>query len=408
MRFWFGALVLGLEAVMEGRPLVQILLEGLPKYRSVFLTRLKQSGRIDFKLYPAHQADPGLFDQSEASAFAADIVGPTRPARELLGGRLSWHSHFQVDPDLGPGDVVVCAGNPRFLNIYPLTLKARRQGLPVIWWCQGWTPEASPKTTKIRHWLTRHIPDAVMVYTEKEAKAFVELGFPRDRTFFLNNTIDETLVQAAVDRINGPDLTAFQAKEGLKGRKLMVFCSRLTPKTRLLQAIDAVAGLKNEHPDVLLAVIGDGTLKAEAEARVKAAGLTGHVRFLGAIFDEDDLAPWFLSAQCLLYPGPIGLSLLHAFAYGLPVVTHDNLRNQNPEIAALEPGANGLTFRENDVADFSKALGQILADPALQSAMSEKARTTAHRDYTMAAMVRNFEEAVLAMSKRPAVSDLAA
>ena len=396
------------DAMRHERPLVQILLEGLPKYRSVFLTRLKQSGKIDFKLYPAHQADPGLFDQSEAAAFLADIVGPKRPATELFGGRLSWHSHFRVDPDLGPGDVVVCAGNPRFLNIYPLTLKARRKGLPVIWWCQGWTPEASPKTTKIRHWLTRHIPDAVMVYTEKEAKAFIELGFPKDRTFFLNNTIDETLIQAAIDAIDLETLDGFRDREGLNGRKVLVFCSRLTPKTRLLQAIDAVARLRADHPDILLSVIGDGALRSEAEAKVKALGLGSHVRFLGAMFDEDQLAPWFLSAQCLLYPGPIGLSLLHAFAYGLPVVTHDNLRNQNPEIAALEPGANGLTFKENDVADFANALGRILSDPALQSAMSQQARITAHRDYTMQAMVRNFENAALSMSARVTSRGLAA
>lgn len=390
------------------RLLVQILLEGLPKYRSVFLNRLKQSGRIDFKLYPAHQADAGLFDKSEAGAFADDIVQPTRPATELLGGRFSWHSHFKVDPDLGPEDVIVCAGNPRFLNIYPLTIRARRRGLPVIWWCQGWTPEASPTTTKIRHWLTRRFPNAVMVYTEKEAKAFVELGFPKDRTFFLNNTIDERLVQVAVDRIDHRYLSAFQEREGLSGRKVLIFCSRLTPKTRLLQAIEAVERVRADHPDVLLAVIGDGALKADAEVKVEALGLAKNVRFLGAIFDEEKLAPWFLSAQCLLYPGPIGLSLLHAFAYGLPVVTHDNLRNQNPEIAALEPGANGLTFKENDVADFANALGRILADPTFQSALSERARTTAHQDYTMAAMVRNFENAVLAMSRRPVAAEIAA
>ena len=385
---------------MAERPLVQILLEGLPKYRSVFLTRLKQSGRIDFKLYPAHQGDPGLFDASEAGAFADAIVQPTRPATEIMGGRLSWHSHFKVDPDLGPGDVIVCAGNPRFLNIYPLTIRARRRGLPVIWWCQGWTPEASPTTTKIRHWLTRRIPDAVMVYTEKEAKAFVELGFPEDRTFYLNNTIDETLVQAAVDAVGTADLVDFQRSEALEGRKLIVFSSRLTPKTRLLQAIEAIAQVREKHPSVLLAVIGDGVLRAEAEARVEALGLGEHVRFLGAMFDEDQLAPWFLSAECLVYPGPIGLSLLHAFAYGLPVVTHDNLRNQNPEIAALEPGENGLTFPENDVGGFSKALDRILADASFQKKLGARARETAHRDYTMAAMVRNFEEAVLAMSGR--------
>ncbi len=399
---------MAMEAVQSERPLVQILLEGLPKYRSVFLNRLKQSGRIDFKLYPAHQADAGLFDKSEAGAFADDIVPPTRPATEFLGGRFSWHSHFKIDPDLGPDDVIVCAGNPRFLNIYPLTLRARRRGLPVIWWCQGWTPEASPRTTKIRHWLTKHIPDAVMVYTEKEAKAFVELGFPKDRTFFLNNTIDERLVQAAIDGVGATDLVDFQEREGLQGRKVLIFCSRLTPKTRLLQAIEAVDHIRADHPDVLLAVIGDGVLREEAENAIAARNLAKNVRFLGAMFDEAQLAPWFLSAECLLYPGPIGLSLLHAFAYGLPVVTHDNLRNQNPEIAALEPGANGLTFKENDVGDFSSALGKILADPAFQTELSERARSTAHKDYTMAAMVRNFENAVLAMSRRPVAGKLAA
>lgn len=203
-------------------------------------------------------------------------------------------------------------------------------------------------------------------------------------------------------------MDGFRDREGLNGRKVLVFCSRLTPKTRLLQAIDAVARLRADHPDILLSVIGDGALRSEAEAKVKALGLGSHVRFLGAMFDEDQLAPWFLSAQCLLYPGPIGLSLLHAFAYGLPVVTHDNLRNQNPEIAALEPGANGLTFKENDVADFANALGRILSDPALQSAMSQQARITAHRDYTMQAMVRNFENAALSMSARVTSRGLAA
>jgi glycosyltransferase involved in cell wall biosynthesis len=387
---------------------VQILLEGLPKYRSVFLNRLKQSGRIDFKLYPAHQADPGLFDRSEAGAFADGIVAPTRPTREFLGGRLSWHSHFEVDPDLRPGDVIVSTGNPRFLNIYPMALDARRRGVPIIWWCQGWTPEASPVTTKIRHWLTRRFPNAVMVYTEKEAKAFVNMGFPAERTFYLNNTIDETLIKAEIDRISDVDLDSFQEREGLKGRKLLIFCSRLTPKTRLLQAIDMVQSLRADYPDVLLAVIGDGAMRSQAEQRVQTLGLTNQVRFLGAIFDEAALSPWFLSAECLLYPGPIGLSLLHAFAYGLPVVTHDNMRSQNPEIAALKPGENGLLFRQNDIQDFSNSVAKLLADPELQKRMGERAYRTAHQDFTMAAMVRNFENAVFAMRRAGESARLAA
>jgi len=192
------------------------------------------------------------------------------------------------------------------------------------------------------------------------------------------------------------------------GRKLLVFCSRLTPKTRLLQAIDVVHRLRTKHPEVLLAVIGDGVMRAEAEHHVQALDLSKHVHFLGAIFDEAALSPWFLSAKCLLYPGPIGLSLLHAFAYGLPVVTHDNMRSQNPEIAALVPGENGLLFKQNDIQDFSNSVATILADPMLQKRMGKNAYRTAHEDFTMAAMVRNFEDAVFAMRSAGEPARLAA
>ena len=46
-----------------------------------------------------------------------------------------------------------------------------------------------------------------------------------------------------------------------------------------------------------------------------------YVRWLGSIYDEAQLAPWFLTADAFVYPGAIGLSVLHAMGYGLPVVT---------------------------------------------------------------------------------------
>jgi len=385
---------------MPKRLLVQILLEGLPLYRSLFLKRLKASDKFDFKVYPAHQSDPGLFNTGDAVAsFASQIVRPEEPAKALLGGRFSWHDHFKLDPDLAPGDVVVCAGNPRFLNIYPLTIAARRRRLSTLWWCQGWSIGSPPIATKIRHWLCRHFPNGLMLYTEKEADAFVANGFPRDRTFFLNNTIDQSLAQAEIDRLDEAALTAFRDAEDITDRQVLLFCSRLTEKTRLSEAIDAVDRLRAAHPGILLAVIGDGALRDALESLVRERGLTAHVRFLGAMFEEAKLAPWFLSAVCMVYPGAIGLSLLHAFSYGTTVVTHDNLHNQNPEIAALEHEQNGFMFRENDVADLAHHLDRLLKDPAMRSRMSQAAYNTAHQDFTIEAMVSNFEQAVLSIKQ---------
>ena len=170
------------------------------------------------------------------------------------------------------------------------------------------------------------------------------------------------------------------------------------------QALDAVDRLRATHPAILLVVIGDGALREDLENSVRTRGLADHVRVLGAVFEEAKLAPWFLSATCLIYPGAIGLTLLHAFAYGTPVVTHDNLHNQNPEIAALDHGRNGLMFRENNVADLADQLGQLLQDPTMQRHMGQEAYQTAHRDFTMEAMVHNFEQAVLSIRRQTGVS----
>ena len=53
-----------------------------------------------------------------------------------------------------------------------------------------------------------------------------------------------------------------------------------------------------------------------ADSRAAALDLVGD---LGSIYDEIELAPWFLTADAFVYPENIGLSILHAFGYGLPV-----------------------------------------------------------------------------------------
>ena len=62
------------------------------------------------------------------------------------------------------------------------------------------------------------------------------------------------------------------------------------------------------------------------------------IRWLGALYEQEVMAPWFLSAKVFVYPGYIGLSIMHAMGYGLPVITHDNMDNQSPEVAALRNG----------------------------------------------------------------------
>jgi glycosyltransferase involved in cell wall biosynthesis len=88
------------------------------------------------------------------------------------------------------------------------------------------------------------------------------------------------------------------------------------------------------------------------------------------------------------------LSLLHAFGYGLPVVTSDAVGEQNPEIEALRDGENGLLYADGDVEALRGALGRLLGDAELRRSLSGAALRAVSEAFTVQKMVDGFEAAV--------------
>ena len=126
------------------------------------------------------------------------------------------------------------------------------------------------------------------------------------------------------------------------------------------------------------------------------------VTFTGPIYDEDALAPWAMSAACFVYPAAIGLSIYHAFAYGLPVLTSDDIASHNPEIEALEPGVNGLLVRDGDPTAFADAMERVIGDPDARDRFRKAAHATIHRPggFTIDTMAQGFADAISAVRSR--------
>ncbi len=116
--------------------------------------------------------------------------------------------------------------------------------------------------------------------------------------------------------------------------------------------------------------------------------------FTGAIYEETALAPWFLSSTVFCYPANMGLSILHAFGYGLPVITSDKVESQNPEIEVFENGRNGMHYRHGDVDDLADKIRHILSDPKLLASLSDGARDTVSETYNIPSMVDGMESAI--------------
>ncbi len=333
----------------------------------------------------------GLQSHQPLDSFACvahDCVG-------LMGNRLFWQKGLGRHINLGPGDVLVICGNPRYLSNVPFIWQAKKRGAGVVWWAHGFSKRPSRFRTAIRRMMLGWC-DVILLYTDAEVERYAQAGFPRERLFATNNAIDQTPIRDAIAAWPASRLREFQQREGLLGAKALLFCGRLATVSRLELTLRALSSLKDHE----LIVIGSGPAQGPLQELADDLGVGDRVRWLGAMYDQSHMAPWFLSARCSVYPAPIGLSIFHSYGYGLPVITHDNLSNQNPEIAAMRHGENGLLFKEGDVTDLVAKIRSITENDAYRRQLSERAMQTVQNEYSMDSMVDRFKQAVLAASKR--------
>ena len=211
--------------------------------------------------------------------------------------------------------------------------------------------------------------DLMLLYTQAEVEKLVSEGFPPGRLHALGNTIDLDPVISAcrtwgspldatdprvsisnLRERSSPQLNEFKRRHGLEGRVLLLMSGRIVPKLKLQTLLHALSHLKqlNSEPCFQLAVVGTGAEENEMKSLSRRLGLDDSVRWLGEIFEESALAPWFLSASLFVFPGAIGLSLVHAMAYGLPVICHGEAELHNPEFAYFNEGKNGRSFQRDD------------------------------------------------------------
>jgi glycosyltransferase involved in cell wall biosynthesis len=360
---------------------VQILQPVVPAYRVPLFEALSNLPDLEIQVHAADRA---------GELKSANYAYQRATIRELAGGRLFWQSTRLSEP---APDVLVVSGNARVLSNYPLMLRAKRKAASVVWWGQGWSVGSSELGAWTRAHLSR-LADVALLYNDAEIDLFAGYGFPPKRLVATNNTIDTREVKRIRALWDNERLEAFKTRHRLEG-PVFLCCGRLVRSKRLQLAITALSRVHAAGGRFSFVLIGDGPEKAELERAAARSNLSSYIHFVGEEWQEESLAPWFLSARALLHPGPLGLGLLHAFAYGLPVITHAERRHHGPEIHALRDNENGLLFHEDDADDLARVIGIALSDQASMRRLAECALKTVEASYSFENMVARYHAALL-------------
>lgn len=352
---------------------VTVVQPAIPHYRVDFFTRLARHYGSAFRVCGS-TLGVGVLTERESRWPWELTLGPIRS----LPGGLQWQDGVGQVP-VADGDRLIVWGAPRALSNLGLILKARARGAKVIWWGHFLSPTSRPWRRALRIVLMRGA-HGLLFYTEREVEAYrATRAGARDRrpVGALNNGIDIVPIEAR----RAPYKAADREPAAL-------FIGRVTEKSRLGLALEALA--QPEAGGLTLHVIGDGENAGALRGRAARLGVGERVIWHGASTDENQIAAVANRVRFFLYPGDVGLSLVHGLAYGLPAVIHDSVIDHMPEVAAFKAGTNGEAFRRGDAADLGKVLGRMLADTERLDRMSQAALGTVAQEFNTARMADRF------------------
>ena len=226
-----------------------------------------------------------------------------------------------------------------------------------------WALESDGETShKLGVWIKKWIEKQVYSRCDRFivlSKAFgdilhQEYGIDWSRIFVVAGGVDTNRFQ--------PSLSRSQARERLgwkQDRQILFTPRRLVQRMGIDRLLEAVAQVKEQVPEVWLAIAGKGVLRETLEEKAQGLGLENHVQFLG--FLPDDLLPIaYQGADLTVVPSlaleGFGLILLESLACGTPVLSTPV--GGMPEV--LNPFCTDLVTETTEVSAIATRLEQFL------------------------------------------------
>jgi len=355
--------------------------------------------RADDREYVVFHGDPPRSVGLQAAPEPYDF--PAVRVRNIELMRTAVYQTLVRKISAGDFDAVILGHELKFLSNWVVAALCRARGIPLILWGYGYhAPRGiGYRTQGSRTWSRlasgtkdriAGMADGYLAYTDRGAERMRSLGLSCE-IFVVRPSVNVHVQIALHEQLKQEPRDALRRRLGLDPASIVfLYVGRLVEAKNVARLIELVAHLNatvtTPHP-VEARIIGGG--ECLDELRRQAADIDG-VEVLGEIYDQERLAPYFAASDALLLPGAAGITVTHAFSYGLPVLMA-NSPLHSPEADYVIDGYNGL------VADDPRALFEsarrFAADPQLRRELASGALAT-REQFSMEHMAEQFHSAV--------------
>lgn len=158
-------------------------------------------------------------------------------------------------------------------------------------------------------------------------------------------------------------------------RPVLLNVSRVAFEKNIGMLLQVLQRLRQQLPEVLLVIAGEGPAKVSYQAQARRLGLDQHVLFVGYLDRAGELIDCYASADAFVFASKTetqGLVLLEAMAAGTPVVSLAAMGTRD-----ILEDCDGAEIVADDVEEFSSTLLGLLQDRERLNRLKQAAVTSA-------------------------------
>lgn len=294
--------------------------------------------------------------------------------------------------------IVISVFNVGNLNIYLLFLLRFFLKYKLILWSFGYDPGKgfNPEknfTDKLRLLLSEKA-DAVIFYWEKGKKEIETYSRSHSHFFVAPNTLDTDRQFSLKNKFDKKGIDEIKKELNVKESFHFVYTGRLLKDKQADILISAFSVLEKNHPDCRLSIIGDGPEYSDLKKLSRDLN-SERIFFLGEILDEETTGKWIYISDAFVMPGRLGLSVVHSFCFGTPVISQKKNSYYHGEgVGYIKEGVNGFLAEDGNVKEITDIMQRIISDHELSDALKQNAFETAVNDCSVDRMLEGFNDAI--------------
>jgi glycosyltransferase involved in cell wall biosynthesis len=323
----------------------------------------------------------------------------------------TWHitRHLAVQPSavwealFGKFDTFIYEGSFHHPCTWLGMCMAQARGKRVLLYAHGWRRTDTNALIRVIRLAFLRQADGLLLYGHRARSIGLALGVSPEKMHVVYNSMDYQQMVALRNSISQTQLNALRKKLFDNSHlPVVIYVGRLIASKQVDLLIEACSRVKTGGQPLGLIIVGEGP--EMGFLKEKAFRLNLPVHFTGAVYEETQLSLLISAANVLVVPGYLGLSAIHAMTYGTPVIAHDEIDQQMPEVEAIISGRTGAFFYKNDPDSLTKTLLPFMCTSNLRSIYRQNCLAMVDNYYNPVAMRIVFDRAVSGLPSKDSLS----